>query len=81
MQLAIFKKENLMFNTDTLKKLNNLCELYKNRWGKEVDYTALPLTVSQENLLIILERIVDTGESVLVGYDKIFCTNKNDTFQ
>ena len=28
--------------------------------------------VSQEKLVFILERIVDTGESILVGWDKIY---------
>lgn len=71
-----------MFNPDTLEQLNNLCKLYKHRWGKEVDSTILPHSISQEKLLIILERIVDTGESILVGYNKIFLNNdKKDTFQ
>ncbi len=71
-----------MFNPDTLAQLNNLCELYKHRWGKEVDYTILPRSIRQEKLLIVLERIVDTGESILVGYNKIFLNNnKKDTFQ
>jgi len=71
-----------MFHPDTLQQLNNLCDLYKNRWGKEVDYTTIPRTITQEKLLIILKRIVDTGESILVGYNKIFLSNNNkDTFQ
>ena len=71
-----------MINPDTLAQLNNLCELYKHRWGKEVDYTILPRSISQEKLLIILERIVDTGESIPVGYNKIYLSNnKEDTFQ
>lgn len=61
-----------MLNPDTLEQLNSLCGLYKHRWGKEVDYTILPPSITQEKLLIILERIVNTGESILVGYNKIF---------
>ncbi len=71
-----------MMNPDTLNRLNELCKLYKHRWGKEVDYTILPRSISQEKLVIILERIVDTGESILVGYNKVFFSdNKKDTFQ
>lgn len=70
-----------MYNPQTLKELNELCELYKYRWGKEVDYTILPKGISQEKLVVILQRIVDTGESILVGYDKVFLNNKKDTFQ
>ncbi len=70
-----------MFHPDTLEQLNSLCELYKHRWGKEVDYTSLPRSITQENLLVILKRIVDTGESILVGYNMIFLiNNKKDTF-
>ncbi len=61
-----------MLNPDTLKQINRLCDIYQYRWGKEVDYTVLPRAITQEMLLLILERIVDTGESILVGYDKIY---------
>lgn len=64
-----------MFNPSTLEQLNKLCELYKHRWGKELDYTVLPRSISREKLLIILERIIDTGESILVGYNKIFLSD------
>ncbi|MCM1180938.1 MAG: hypothetical protein NC347_11815 [Clostridium sp.] len=70
-----------MLNPDTLEQLDNLCDLYKYRWGKEVDYTILPRGIAQEQLLAILERIVDTGESILVGYNKIFLDGKKDAFQ
>ncbi|MCM1124960.1 MAG: hypothetical protein NC429_00675 [Lachnospiraceae bacterium] len=71
-----------MINPNTLKQLNELCEIYKQRWSREVDYTVLPRSISQEKLLIILKRIVDTGESILVGYNKICLNNnKKDTFQ
>lgn len=64
-----------MTNPDTLKRLDTLCALYKQRWGKDVDYTVLPRGITQENLADVLERIVDTGESILVGYDKLFLNN------
>ncbi len=71
-----------MTNPDVLKQLDTLCALYKQRWGKDVDYTALPKGITQEKLVDVLERIVDTGESILVGYNKLFITtNKKDTFQ
>lgn len=71
-----------MINPNTLEQLNELCELYKQRWIKEVDYTILPHSISHEKLLIILKRIVDTGESILVGYNEIYLSNnKKDTFQ
>ncbi|MDE6364397.1 MAG: hypothetical protein K2L86_09070 [Lachnospiraceae bacterium] len=71
-----------MTNPDVLKQLDALCALYKQRWGKDVDYTTLPKGITQEKFVYVLERIVDTGESILVGYNKLFITtNKMDTFQ
>lgn len=70
-----------MTNPDVLKQLDTLCALYRQRWGKDVDYTVLPKGITQEKLVSVLERIVNTGESILVGYDKLFITNKKDTFQ
>lgn len=71
-----------MTNPDVIKQLDALCDLYKQRWEKDVDYTTLPKGITQEKLVDVLERIVDTGESILVGYNKLFITtNKKDTFQ
>lgn len=60
----------MSFDPEVLKRLDELCELYKQRWGKAVDYIGRPGHLCMENMVIILERIVDTGESVLVGYEK-----------
>lgn len=60
-----------MINKDALIEIEKLEELYKLRWNKEVDYSLLPHSVTQEQLCLILRRIVDTGESCLVGYNKI----------
>ena len=53
-----------------LKRLDELSELCQKRWGKAVDYVGRPGHLCMEDMVIILERIVDTGESVLVGYEK-----------
>ena len=64
-----------MINPNVIKKLDSLCALYEQRWGKEVNYTVLPGGITQEKLVDVLERIVDTGESILVGYNKLFLNN------
>lgn len=51
-----------------LRKVSKLCDLYYSRWGKEVDLLALPSGI---DILKTLERIVDTGESPIVGWQKI----------
>lgn len=67
-----------MTNPNVLKRLDTLCALYKQRWGKDIDYTVLPKGITQEKLVDVLQRIVDTSESILVGYNKLFiATNQH----
>jgi hypothetical protein len=51
-----------------LRRVSELCELYQSRWGSEVDLLALPSGI---DIMETLERIVDTGESPIVGWKKI----------
>ncbi len=60
-----------MIDVEISKKIKELGLLHKQRWGKEPDYTIVPKGITQEILLKVLERIVDTGESELVGWNKI----------
>ena len=60
-----------MINEDALKQIKQLEQEYEYNWGKKVDYSVIPKGISQEKLVIILERIVDTGESILVGWENI----------
>ena len=55
-----------------LEKMKEYEEIYKQRWGKEIDYTILPSGMTQEKLLLVMERIINTGESILMGYGKIY---------
>ena len=63
-----------MYNQSILKEIEELQKKYETRWGKTIrdfDLSLLPRHISQEQLILILRRIVDTGESCLVGFDKI----------
>ena len=51
-----------------INKLSELCRLYYNRLGKEVDLLTLPVGI---DLVKVIERMVDTGESPIVGWAKI----------
>lgn len=66
------REETIVVNEDAMRKIEELNRLYEKNWGREVDYTIVPRGMTQEMLVMILGRIVDTGESVLVGYDKIY---------
>ena len=61
-----------MIDQDALKRIEELERIYERNWGKKVDDTIIPIQMSQTDLAIVMERIVDTGESILVGYEKCF---------
>lgn len=60
-----------MINEEALQKIEQLNLQYEKNWGKKVDYSILPPNISQEKLVLILGRIVETGESILVGWANI----------
>lgn len=60
-----------MINKEALEKISILEQKYKETWGIDVDYTIIPPGITQEKLVDVLERIIDTGESITVGFSKI----------
>ena len=64
-----------MQNQETLEKMEELLQKYKYNWGREIDLTCMPIGISQEKFVVVLERIVETGESLLIGWNKCFLTN------
>lgn len=60
-----------MINTEIQQEIIELGIKYKNNWGKSVDFVGLSSVLSQERLLLVMRLIVDTGDSVLVGFQKI----------
>lgn len=65
-----------MVNEKALERIRVLEKKYKEKWGKDVDYTILPKGITQEVLATILERITETGESILTGYEKLKSQSK-----
>ncbi len=61
-----------MIDVEAIEKIKELSKLYEQRWGKEVDLMVIPPGCTQDKLAVVLERIVDTGESFLVGWNKIY---------
>lgn len=60
-----------MIDQEVSAKIEKLLQKYKYNWGKEVDLYCVPSGMSQEKFLAVLERIAETGESVLVGWDHL----------
>ena len=60
-----------MVNKEALDKIKILEQEYMENWGRNVDYTVFPIEMTQEKMVEVLERIKDTGESVLVGFNRI----------
>ena len=52
-------------------RLDELLALYEKRWGKPVDYVGIPPVLTTDKMVKVLERIIDTGESVTVGFEKV----------
>ena len=66
-----------MIDQEVLKKVEELLEKYKYNWGREVDLNCMPPGISQEKFIVVLERIVETGESILVGWNKCYLTGEH----
>ena len=60
-----------MINPSVINEIHKLASQYEAKFGKEIDYIGLPSTISQEKLLQALRIIVNTGDSVLVGLEKL----------
>lgn len=65
-----------MVNEKALERIRVLEKKYKENWGKDVDYSILPKGITQEMLVTILERITETEESILTGYEKLKSQSK-----
>ena len=59
-----------MIDQESLNKIEKLLEKYKFNWGREVDLNCMSSGITQEKFIVVLERIVETGESILVGWNK-----------
>ena len=62
--------KTVMIDDKITEKIHELEHLYEFRWGKPVDYLALPKNISQEDLCFVLERVVNSGESIIVSLSK-----------
>ena len=68
----------LVVNKEALEKIRHLDKMYRERWGCNVDYSIIPAGLSQEKMVNVLERIVVTGESILVGYSRLMTGEVDD---
>ena len=66
-----------MIDDSALKRMEELMDFYEINWGKKVEINHFPPNMTQEKAVKVLERIVETGESFLVGYNKVFLNKKN----
>lgn len=60
-----------MINIEVMKEITELCTKYEKRWNKPVDFVGLPYALYQERFLLIMRYILNTGDSILVGYQKV----------
>ena len=62
-----------LINEEGIRQIELLEQEYEHNWGKSGLYSYTPGIIAGK-IAVILERIVDTGESIL-GYNKI-CRRK-----
>lgn len=60
-----------MIDEEMLKEICELSDKYEYRWGKSVDHVGMPITIDQHRLVLALRIMVDTGDSILVAYQKV----------
>lgn len=60
---------------NNLDRIDELIELFSHKFNKRIDILNLgnlrSKGIDQEKLIILLEEICNTGDSILVGYDKL----------
>lgn len=64
-------KETAMLSQAAILEAIKLTEQYEMVWGTPLDTTALPSTLTQEKLCLVLRQIIESGDSILVGYQKV----------
>ncbi len=55
-----------------VKRVNKLCEKYKETYGKEVDYTIIPRGITLEKMEKCLELMINENLSLVVVYTKLY---------
>lgn len=60
-----------MINPEIAERIKILECQYEKNWGQSVDYTIVPRGMTQKKLAVVLEITVKTGDSILVGYEKV----------
>ena len=65
-------KNKMQADETTLKKIEELSKRYKETWGKKVDYTIIPIGITQEKFVKCLELMIEDNLSLVVAYTKLF---------
>lgn len=60
-----------MYDKYVYEKIIRLAEEYKCNWGKEINLHIIASNFTQENFCKILERIVSTGENIIMENNKM----------
>lgn len=61
-----------MIHPEAMASAEELLQRYQFNWGTEVDFSYIPPGMTREKLVVVLARIVETGESLLVGWNQCF---------
>lgn len=61
-----------MIDQELIDIAEELMQKYEYNWGKKLETKSMPRGMTQEKFVVVMERIVETGESILVGWNKCF---------
>lgn len=61
-----------MVDQEAISRAEELMQKYEYNWGKKPELICIPRSVTQEKFVEVMEYIVETGESFLVGWNKCF---------
>ena len=53
-------------------RVNELCKKYQETYGKEIDFTIIPKSITQEKLEKCIRLMIDDNISLVVAYDRLY---------
>lgn len=62
----------IIIDDSAIDKVNELCKVYEQTWGKKVDFKIIPPMITQEQLVEVVSLMIQTNDSLLVAWNKLY---------
>ena len=53
-------------------RVNELCKKYQETYWKEIDFTIIPKSITQEKLKKCIRLMIDDNVSLVIAYDRLY---------